>query len=490
MATSSARKRAVKAVALALREAYFQPMANRLWQSLDDFLSGQTDLARLPTDVGEKLLSELIYRPWFDKAATAVLTDWLFPLSRAWAAALEAGGDLQTFSEKTGIDRPANILSAALARQERDRLALAVVDNAWFAALFGDSAAGEDTLAEAERTRRSAAYRLEAARSYYLPAHFTSRIDKVRWDIAAPQAVDEAHGGRLSAFEHAYALPTQAPVVERSLSYAAKDRRHFWLRYPSPVAAAGTAWAHVTEPLNGRPFATLIFLHGIGVEQEYWPDRRDTFARLIAEGWRIIQPEAPSHGRRRQSGYYGGEPILAGGPMSVLDFMQAAVLEAGSYIRWAREAGGPVVLGGVSLGALTSQIAGHACRDWPQAARPDGMFLVAPGGNFLRIVLESALATGIGLPAQMDAAGWTAEKLRRWQPLAETMNPPALPSNRIIAALGSTDAVTHYHDAHEMIRTWQVPEDNVFVAEKGHFSLSLDSHWLQRALSRLQVVVD
>lgn len=465
-------------------------MANRLWQSLDDFLGGQADLSRLPMDVGERLLSEVIYRPWFDRAATPLLTDWLFPLSRAWAAALESGGDLATFSAKTGIDRPANILGAALKRQERDRVALAEVDDAWFAALFGNSAAGEDALAEAESKRRSAAYRLEAARSYYLPAHFTSRIDKVRWGIAAPQAVEEVHGPRLATLDEAYPLADAAPFVERSLSYAARDRRHFWLRYPSPVANAGMAWAHVMEPLNGKPFATLVFLHGIGVEQEFWPDARDTFARLVAEGWRVIQPEAPEHGRRRRAGYYGGEPILAGGVMGALDFMQAAVVEAGNYVRWAREAGGPVVLGGVSLGALTSQVAGHASRHWPAAARPDGLFLVAPGGNFLRIVMESALATGLGLPAQMEAAGWDADKLGRWQPLAETMNTPAMPAGRVIAALGSVDEVTHYNDAREMIRTWQVPEENVFVAEKGHFALSLDSRWLQRALTRLQAVVD
>lgn len=465
-------------------------MANRLWQSFDDLLSGQTDLSRLPSDVGERLLSEVIYRPWFDRAATTLLTDWLFPLSRAWAAALEAQGDLDAFRAKTGIDRPANILGAALARQERDRIALAEADRAWFGALFGNSAASEDALAEAERKRRSAAYRLEAARCYYLPAHFTSRIEKVRWGIAPPETVEAAHGGRLVALEQAYAMPERAPDVERSLSYAAKDRRHFWLRYPSPMADAGMAWAHVMEPLNGKPFATLVFLHGIGVEHEYWPDTRDTFARLVAEGWRVIQPEAPLHGRRRRNGYYGGEPILAGGPLGILDFMQAAVVEAGSYVRWAREAGGPVVLGGVSLGALTSQIAGSACRYWPNGARPDALFLVAPGGNFLRIVLESALATGLGLPAQMTESGWSPNALSHWQPLAETMNRPEMPAGRVVAALGSVDEVTHYDDAREMIRTWEVPEENVFVAEKGHFSLSLDSHWLQRALSRLQAVIN
>ena len=381
-------------------------MANRLWQSFDEILGGQTDLSRLPAEVGERLLSEVIYRPWFDRAATALLTDWLFPLSRAWAAGLESGGQLAAFTALTGIDRPANLLSAALARQERDRLALADADDAWFAAQFGNGATDEAARAAAERKRRSAAYRLEIARSYYLPAHFTSRIAKLRWDIATPEEVEAAHGMRLARADTAYAMVDTPPRISRSQAYVAKDRRHFWLRQASPVAEMGTAWAHVTEPPTGQPFGTLIFLHGIGVEHEFWPDTRDTFAGLIAQGWRIVQPEAPWHGRRRPSGFYGGEPILARGPLGMLDFMQAAVWEAGSYVRWAREAGGPVALGGVSLGALTSQIAGFACRDWPEAAKPDALFLVAPGGNFLRIVMESALAKGLGLPAQLGEAGW------------------------------------------------------------------------------------
>ena len=174
----------------------------------------------------------------------------------------------------------------------------------------------------------------------------------------------------------------------------------------------------------------------------------------------------------------------------MLDYMRAAVAEAGCYIRWARETGGPVVLGGVSLGALTTQITAAACAAWPAPARPDALFLVAPGGNFLRIVTESALATGLGLPEQMAGAGWSPQHLQRWQPLAETMNRPAVPADRVIAALGSADEVTHYDDARRMIADWQVPDENVFVAEKGHFSLSLDSHWLRHALDRLVSIVD
>lgn len=464
-------------------------MANFPWPSLDDILGAKTDLSRLPMEVGERLLSEVIYRPWFDKAATALLTDWLFPLSRAWAAGLESGGDLARFTALTGIDRPAQMLSAALARQERDRLALAEADDVWFAAQFGAGSESDEDRHEAERRRRSAAYRLEVARSYFLPAHFTGRIAKLRWDIASPEAMEAAHGTRLEQVESAYDLPPTAARISRSHGYAGKDRRHFWLRMASPAPAMGNAWAHVTEPLDGPPFGTLIFLHGIGVEQEFWPDSRDTFARLIAEGWRIVQPETPWHGRRRLAGFYGGEPILARGPLGMLDFMQAAVMEAGCYVRWARETGGPVVLGGVSLGALTSQIAAHAARRWPGPAQPDALFLLAPGGNFMRIVTESTLAVGLGLPEQLSQAGWSAERLARWQPLAEALNPPAMPSGQVIAALGSADEVTHYEDARQMVRDWQVPEENVFVAEKGHFSLSLDSHWLQRALTRLQAVV-
>ena len=42
---------------------------------------------------------DLILRPWFDRIAQSIVSNWYFPLSRAWAAALDAGGSSDRFLE-------------------------------------------------------------------------------------------------------------------------------------------------------------------------------------------------------------------------------------------------------------------------------------------------------------------------------------------------------------------------------------------------------
>jgi hypothetical protein len=45
--------------------------------------------------------------------------------------------------------------------------------------------------------------------------------------------------------------------------------------------------------------------------------------------------------------------------------------------------------------------------------------------------------------------------------------------------------VTPYADARALVDAWRIPPQNVFVAPKGHFSLSLDAGGLERPLARL-----
>jgi len=57
--------------------------------------------ARLPAPPPSPMtwgpLGALVMRPWYDRLAVKLVPQWYFPLSRAWAAALECGGDGAVF---------------------------------------------------------------------------------------------------------------------------------------------------------------------------------------------------------------------------------------------------------------------------------------------------------------------------------------------------------------------------------------------------------
>ncbi|HEX9720818.1 MAG TPA: hypothetical protein VGA59_13920, partial [Ramlibacter sp.] len=141
---------------------------------------------------------------------------------------------------------------------------------------------------------------------------------------------------------------------------------------------------------------------------------------------------------------------------------------------WAREAfGGPVAVGGVSLGALTAQMAVSAARHWPAAMRPDAALLVTTSGAMMPVAMESSLTRAIAMPQRMAEAGWDRERLVEWMPLLEPVGAPAVAPGRIVALLGTEDDVTPYAEGRRLMERWGVPADNVFLRPLGHFSAAL-----------------
>lgn len=443
-----------------------------------------------------RLLRELagvaLYRPWFDNFATTALAEWYFPLSRAWAAGLAAHGSVAAFRDALPRQRSSPWLGRTLGRLERDQQRYDAIEARWQRAFFTErNNLRPDRLAQFETARRRAAMRMMAGRYYFVSERLLENIPPMAWQITAPDDVRALHGERLDRHEEAYALPATPPEIERSERMVVDGQASYWLRFPTPLARPGdTVWARVVEPAGGGDLPTLVLLHGIGVEFEFWPEARNIAEELVNAGIRVVRPEGPWHGRRRAEGFFGGEPVLAQSPLGVLDYLHAAVVEAGILIGWARALNSaPVAIGGISLGSLTSQVAAGACRFWPAPNQPDFLLLIAAGGNFLRLTTDSSLTRRLGLPAQLRRAGWTTEELVRWRPLAEPMDGPALAPERIVVTLGSADMVTPYDDAAAMVHAWGVPDANVFTARKGHFSVSLDTAWLTHPLGRLRTLM-
>jgi len=405
-------------------------------------------------------LGDLVLRPWFDVVALHAIARWFLPLSRAWAAAQVPGAQF-------------NGLSGAFVRRvAAGRAAYDAAEEAWRAAFFGGEGRSVEDLLAKTKARQAAAQRHMATRGYGLPGHLRHRFPGVRWQVPPPAAVEAAQAARLAGIEAAFRAP-EMPRVERSLAVPGPFGREYWLQFRAPVPG-DTAWAHVYEPDNVVDPPSLIFLHGIGMETEFWQDLEDNVSALAGQGIRVIRPEGPWHGRRRPEGWYGGEPGVGQAPLGLMELFRAWAAEVAVLTAWARDHGSPRVgLSGVSLGSLTSQMAAVASAHWPASQRLDALLLVATTGDMMTLAESGSLSRALGLWPAMAAAGWTHAELERWRPLLEPLSPPGLPPDKVIMLLGAADDLTPYAGGLDLAQRWDVPSDNLFQRRQGHFSVSL-----------------
>lgn len=436
--------------------------------------------SRLPPPPGGWLFKDpfagLWLRPWFDWTALRLITRWYLPLSRAWAAALLADGEVNRFWDELGAEKAtgARLLRAPLGIVRHRRRVYDEAERAWQAVFFGGGAPDLKTRVAAETRRRGAAEMLMLARGAFVPLAVRTELPAVRFEIPAPEVMARRHGHRQGGPAKAFPMSGEVEIA-RSQSVSGPVGEQYWLRFPAlSDGDVGTAWAHVFEPDGVEAPATLIFLHGITMEMEFWPDSRDPIPALAAQGIRVIRPEGPWHGRRRPAGYYGGEPALARAPVGMIELFEAWVAEVAALIRWARATSpGPVAVGGISLGALTAQLVATAATAWPSEMSPDALFLCTTSGDVGATVGASSLATALGLPQRLRAKGWDEGTLAPWLSLAEPGPVPGLAPESIVMVLGSIDDVTPFAGGLELAERWRVPEKNRFIWRRGHFSAGL-----------------
>lgn len=436
----------------------------------------------------------LVMRPWYDRLAVKLVAGWYLGMSRAWAAALESGGDAERFAGELGLDRlPGGLCGRSLGRGLAATTELEKVhagaDAHWRDVFFGAEQPGDAVLVTAERRRRQAAHDLMAARRHF--ACLRHRIEPLRWAVPRPDQMPAPEA--LAADGGTCIARGDLPTVALSHWVPGPHGRQAWLRFPSPGLPGDTAWAQVFEPEGAVNPPTLISLHGICVESEHWSpamDAIDIAPTLTRKGLRIIRPEGPWHGRRRPAGRFGGEPAMAQGPLGFLKLFRAWGAEVAVLIDWARRQGsGPVALGGVSLGALTSQLTAVAANDWPAALRPDALILIACSENLKDVAFNGSLASLIGLPARLSAQGWTDADIGRYLPLMEPRGAPVVPPEKIVMVLGEADDLTPFEGGLALARRWQVPPANLFLRRQGHFSVAFDLARRPQPLDRLAEIL-
>lgn len=437
----------------------------------------------------------VILGPWLDALTLPGIVHGYFPLSRAWAAAEVAAGSVDRFCQEAGTACPAGgMVDFALTMMDLRRETHRKAEKNWRRLFFtpspADSAPSDAVLAKAEDRRFAAAHALMATRSLFMPMHFQRPFPPVKWRVAGEKAVAARHGSRLENPASAFPPPPER-FVRVSHTLTREDSRLRFLAFDSRVGGQpDTAWARVIEPLAAEAAPTLIFLHGIGVESEFWRIDGGRIAGLARSGVRVIRPEAPWHGRRRPAGWFGGEMALSQGPLGLLDLFEAWVSEVATLIGWARATSrGPVALGGFSLGALTSQVLAAAARHWPERLRPDALLLMATSGNFVDLSLEGSLGRALGARGQLEREAWTVEALQRWAPLLEPHGEPSVPRENIIMVIGTDDDVTPFPGGLALAERWGVRPENLFTRPHGHFSLSLGIEYDAEPLSQLLAVM-
>ena len=431
-------------------------------------------------------LADLWLRPWFDWLGLRFVSRFYFPVSRGWASAAEPGCTVEAFRAAHALPgAAAPALAPALERVARASERYAARHWRWQQAFFGPEDLAPAALAAIECERSEAAHAFMALRQLF--GRWRRRLPAAAWSIAGPDEVHRRHGHRLAQPERAYAVPASGEIL-RSRSAPAAWGSVGWLSFVSPVLADRVT-ARVEEPAaprQDRP--TLILLHGIAMEDEMWRPRPDPFGRLRAAGWRIVKPEGPWHGRRRLSGTYGGEPVMARGLEGFLTLFEAWVAETALLIAWARRQGGPVVLAGISLGALTAQLLASEARRWPAELSPDALLLIGTSASMPRAAYDGALAKALEMPRRLTEAGWEREQLEPWLTLLEPAE-CALPPERIVLLLGNRDRVTPFDSGLLLATRWQVPPQNIFRPRQGHFSVALGLTAFPAPLDRLRQVV-
>lgn len=455
-----------------------------------------SDPDRLPRGLApERFLrsqfGDWVARPWLDRAAFGGL-HWYFPLSRLWAAASVADGDVGRFRAEVPLTAPPPggwLLEQALngVRQAVERYRR--IDRSWTETFFFATRRPARRLVKAELERRTAARVWMAARGLLTPL-LSRNVAPVRWAIPSPGTTSGRQAKAL-ADPAAFYRPPDGPLgIEQSHRVPGPDGLESWLRFPSPGRdMADTAWAKIYEPEDApADIPTVILCHGLAVESEMWGTTSGVPNVLVRAGIRVVAPEAPWHNRRMLPGRWGGEPMIATAPYGAPDLFQAALAEIAWLIAWSRkQESRAVALGGTSLGALTSQLAAAQAKSWPSPMRPDFLYLVTTGESVQQVAVDSELADVFGLGPALRKASWTDTALATFRPLTDPLGEPAMAADRIVMVLGRVDSVTRFDQGRQLATRWRVPEKNLFIRDQGHFSAAVgvvhDDAPLRRLLS-------
>ncbi len=436
----------------------------------------------LPTYLLKSPLGRLVARPWFDLLVLYFLKNWFFPLSRLWAAARAAEGDVDRFIEYVPLDAPSRRqrkqIAKALNAFDRARLKAFSTEKLWFDYFFEEEDVAEERLPIVEEMRLDNRTAYNTTRKLFIPLKSLVKTS-VLVCPPTPEQVAERYGVNGERFDAKFKLPNTLPEVEASRTIATANGRDYWIRFKSPsTEMKDTVYARVFEPTSfsdsENNIPTLIFGHGICVESDQYHQILDEISELTKMGIRVIRPEAPWHGRRVLPGHFGGEQLLSAIPCSMIDFMAAQHQEWATIINWCRTiSSGSIAVGGSSLGAQTAKSIAVKATDWPEKLKPDALFIAAHCAHIAETAFEGSLSGIWNLGEMMKAKGWSRDLEQTWLARLDPKTKPCILGKNIVSVTGSSDTVTPEKSALKQMDDWQVPKENQFSYHRGHFTIPL-----------------
>ena len=437
----------------------------------------------------------LVARPWLDSSALYLLKYWYFPLSRLWAAARAAEGDVDRFIQQVPLQQPnksqRKTIADALRQFERARLKAFSIEQLWHQYFFGKDAVAEERLPIIEEMRLDFRTDYNMARKKFVSLRRLVKTS-VSMNPPTPEDVIEQFGNNGEKLPGYFALPEEFPEVEVSRSIPTGNGKDYWLRFPSPSQQMNDlVYARVHEPEGVKNPPTLIFGHGMSVEFDHYHQLLDEVTQLTGLGIRVIRPEAPWHGRRVLPGHYGGEQFLSRLPISIFDFVAAQHKEWATIIKWCREnSRGPVAIGGSSLGAQSAKAIAMNATNWPEYLQPDALLAITHSQHMSEAALDGVLSDIWNLGDAMRTAGWHQDTEKTWLQRIDPERPACIKGEKIVTVYGSEDTVTPIGTALKQMDAWNVPEQNRFCYKRGHFSIPLGMINDNRPLLRFAAVLE
>lgn len=436
-------------------------------------------------------LGSLIARPWLDWLVLHSLKYWIFPVSRLWAAARAADGDVDRFIAEVPLKKVSRVqrktIRRALCEFEQARLRAFSTEALWNTYFFGDADVASNRLPIVEEMRLDFRTRYNLTRKYFRPLR-KQVMSSVRMNPPTPSDVSERFG---SKGENLFKAPTVIPEIQVSRSITTDYGCDYWIRFDSPCKEVGDqVYARVYEPEGVENPPTLIFGHGICVEFDHYHQLLDEITQITRHGIRVIRPEAPWHGRRVLPGHYGGEQFLSEIPLSMFDFINAQHQEWACIINWCRKQfNTPVAIGGSSLGAQTAKAITMSAVDWPASMQPDALFIVTHSRHIAEAALDGVLSDIWDLGESLKAVGWTQELEKYWLTKIDPARPPCMAGENIVTVCGDKDSVTPIASALEQMQEWGVPPENQFRYQRGHFSIPLGLIFDDSPIKRMATIL-
>lgn len=444
-------------------------------------------------------LGGLLAKPWLDPVGLLGLRRWYLPLSRLWAAANVAGSDVAVFRDQVGVTLPPswpdNRLAKLLERHSALARASEEARRTWEADAFARETTSSDP-GRLDRQRRTAATRHLATRRLFYPLLFSCRPPLARWTIATPDAVTRDLGESLRKPEGLYEGPIDAMRVSWSRSFSDGKVLEYWLRAPTPFdrlrhrLGSETLYARVVEPVGTDACPTLILGNGLCVESDLLPTGRDLAHRLTEIGWRVVEPVSPYHGLRAMRDRYGGEPFFAAGPIATIDLVIGQAVETALLTAWSRERfGSNVAVAGISMTSFVAQQVASRCHLWPTHARPNAVMLISHANRIEDTISKGRLSEALKMDCALADAGWSAEALPNVAGMIAPADRPSVSPSRIISVLGKADRWLPYEDGLNLVRRWQLPQDNVFHYRVGHLGMPVQLAREITPFSRLKQIL-